>query len=125
MGPGAGIRAGIPQKLLESAKRGEIIILASFVSFTEIFYITFQEEGEDQADNRIRLMNMLPIKRVESSQELGLTAGKLKAENRISYADAWVAATAIFYDAILVHKDPEFEQLKDKINLLRLPYKRP
>ncbi|MCP4110600.1 MAG: type II toxin-antitoxin system VapC family toxin [Desulfobacteraceae bacterium] len=50
---------------------------------------------------------------VESTQELGLIAGTLKAVDRISFADTWVAATAIFYDAVLVHKDPEFEQLKD------------
>jgi hypothetical protein len=28
------------QKLLERAKKGEIVIFTSFVSFTEIFYIT-------------------------------------------------------------------------------------
>ncbi len=111
------------QMLLEKAKQREINILTSFVSFTEVFYITFQEEGEDEAKNRIRLMDMLSIKRVESTQELGLIAGTLKAVNRISFADTWVAATAIFYNAVLVHKDPEFEQLKDQITLLQLPYK--
>jgi len=47
----------------------------------------------------------------------------LKAAYRLSFADAWIAATAIFYDATLVHKDPEFEQLEDKLKALKLPYK--
>ncbi len=111
------------RRLLGQAKRQEINILASFVSFTEVYYITIQEEGEDAAENRIKLMGMLAISRVESSPDLGLIAGELKARNRISFADAWVAATAIFYNAALVHKDPEFKQLKDYITLIDLPFK--
>ena len=112
------------QKLLEQAVRGEIIVFTSFVTFTEVFYITFREKGEEEAKKRITLMQRLAITRVESSQELGLVAGRLKATHRISFADIWIAATAIFYDAILVHKDPEFEQLKDEVKRLELPYKK-
>lgn len=112
------------QRLLERAKKGEIIVFTSFVSFTEIFYITLREKGEEAAKKRIKIMNRLVITRVESSQELGLIAGRLKATHKISFADTWIAATAMFYDAILVHKDPEFEQLKDKVKVLELPYKK-
>ena len=49
---------------------------------------------------------------------------RLKSTYRLSFADTWIAATAIFYDAILVHKDPEFEQLKGKLEMLKLPYKK-
>jgi predicted nucleic acid-binding protein len=112
------------QRLLERAKKGEIIVFTSFVSFTEIFYITLREKGEEAAKKRIKIMNRLVITRVESSQELGLIAGRLKATHKISFADTWIAATAVFYDAILVHKDPEFEQLKDKVKVLELPYKK-
>lgn len=112
------------QRLLERAKKGEIIVFTSFVSFTEIFYITLREKGEEAAKKRIKIMNRLVITRVESSQELGLIAGRLKATHKISFADTWIAATAMFYDAILVHKDPGFEQLKDKVKVLELPYKK-
>ena len=100
-----------------------MIVLASFVSFTEIFYIKFQEHGEKEAGRRLQLMNKRSMTRVESFPELGITAGRLKALYRISFADAWVAATAVFYDAVLVHKDPEFELLKEEVKLLTLPYK--
>ena len=112
------------QKLLERAKKGEIIVFTLFVSFTEIFYISFREKGEGEAQKRIKLMKGLAITRVESSQELGLIAGRLKATHKISFADTWIAATAIFYGAILVHKDPEFVQLKDEVKMLELPYKK-
>jgi predicted nucleic acid-binding protein len=112
------------QELLKRAKKGEIIIFTSFVSFTEIFYITLREKGEKEAKRRVKLMNALAMTRVESSQELGLIAGRLKSTYRLSFADTWIAATAIFYDAILLHKDPEFEQLKEKLEMLQLPYKK-
>jgi len=111
------------QGILERAMTGGVIVLASFVSFTEIFYITLREQGEKEAEKRIRLMNRLSMTRVESFPELGLTAGRFKARHAVSFADAWVAATAVFYDAVLVHKDPEFEQLKEEVRLLTLPYK--
>jgi len=112
------------QKLLEEAKKERCIVFASFVSFTEIFYISLREKDEKEAKRRINLMNRLSMTRIESSSELGLIAGRLKAEHNISFADTWIAATAIFYNAVLVHKDPEFEQVEDKIKALKLPYKK-
>ena len=112
------------QKLLEEAKKEQCIVFASFVSFTEIFYISLREKDEKEAKRRINLMNRLSMTRIESSSELGLIAGRLKAEHNISFADTWIAATAIFYNAVLVHKDPEFEQVEDKIEALKLPYKK-
>jgi hypothetical protein len=38
-------------------------------------------------------------------------AAKLKAVHRVSFADAFVAATAKRVDAVLIHKGPEFAAL--------------
>jgi len=111
------------QDMLDRANKNEILVFVSFVTFTEIFYITLREKGEEEAQKRTRLMDALATTRIESSKELSLIAGRLKAAYRLSFADAWIAATAIFYDATLVHKDPEFEQLEDKLKALKLPYK--
>ncbi len=111
------------QNFLEQAKRGDIEIITSFVTYVEVYYITMQEQGEQEAKLRISLMNMLPLSTIESSPSLGLVTGRIKAAHRLSFADAWVAATALTFDAILVHKDPEFEQLKPSLKLFSLPYK--
>ena len=111
------------QKLLERAKKEEVIIFVCFATYTEIFYITFREQGQEEAQKRIKLMNRLAVTRVESSEELGLIAGRLKATSKLSFADAWIAATAVLYDSTLVHKDPEFEQLENEVKVLKLPYK--
>jgi len=50
-------------------------------------------------------------------------AASFKAAHRISFADALIAGFAAAHNAILVHKDPEYEVLKDKVKLQPLPYK--
>jgi predicted nucleic acid-binding protein len=52
-----------------------------------------------------------------------LSAGILKAQYRLSFADAFIAATAIHLDAVLIHKDPEFEALRSVLQMEILPYK--
>ena len=48
--------------------------------------------------------------------------GRLKTEYRLSVADCWIAALVVERKAILVHKDPEFEQIEAKLHVLKLPY---
>lgn len=111
------------QELLEKVRAGEVIVLASFMSFMEVYYITLQERDTEEAQARVRLMAALPILRVESTQSLGILAAELKAAHRLSVADAWIAALAKERGATLVHKDPEFEQVEAVVQVLKLPYK--
>ncbi len=41
------------QALLERARVGEIVVLTSFMSFMEVYYITLQERGQDEAQERV------------------------------------------------------------------------
>lgn len=111
------------QELLEKAKRGEVILLVSFMSFMEVYYISLQERGQAEAQERVKLLAALPVLRVESSESLGARAGAFKAAHRLSVADAWIAALAQERDATLVHKDPEFEQVESAVKAVKLPYK--
>jgi len=115
--------ADIVQDLLERAGAEEITIFVSFMSFMEVCYISLQERDESEAQERLRLMKALPVLRVESTEALGMVASQFKASYRISVSDAWIAALAKDRDAILVHKDPEFEQVEPEIKALKLPYK--
>lgn len=49
-------------------------------------------------------------------------AARLKARAGLSLGDAWNASLALLLDAELVHKDPEFDDVKG-LKSLRLPYK--
>ena len=86
--------------------------------------ITRQEQGEAEAEHRYALMKQLPVTVLwEMDEPTLLTAARLKANNRLSLADAIIAAFAIQYNAILLHKDPEFEAVADQVLLEALPYK--
>jgi len=111
------------QRILEEARTGESIVLVSFMTFMEVYYVTLQERGPEEARQRVELMVAVPALRVESNMSLGLVTAELKATHRLSVADAWIAALARDRNAILVHKDPEFEQVEDKIRVAKLPYK--
>ena len=115
--------ADIVQDLLEKTGRGEVVVLASFMSFMEVYYITLQECERSEAQERVNLIAALPILRVESNRKLGLLAGEFKQGQHLSVVDAWIAALAKERDATLVHKDPEFEQVEAMIKVLKLPYK--
>jgi predicted nucleic acid-binding protein len=91
----------------------------------EATYITQQEQGEAEADRRYALMKQLPITILwEVNEPTLLTAARLKAVHRVSLADAIIAAFAIQANAVLLHKDPEFEALAGQVTLEALPYQK-
>lgn len=111
------------QEILEWAKAGKAIVLVSFMSFMEVYYITAQERDEKEALERVNLITALPVLRIESTRPLGILAAELKATHHLSVADAWIAALAKERGATLVHKDPEFKQVESEVKALELPYK--
>ena len=111
------------ENLLIEAEKGIVDIYVSFISLTEVFYITLREKDEPLALERIKLMQSLAVKIQESDEMVNIKAGKLKARNSISLADAYIAALCQIHNGILVHKDPEYEKLASEINEYRLPYK--
>ena len=114
--------ADLVQDILQRSREGKVVVLVSFMSFMEVYYITLQERDTGEARARVDLMTSLPVLRVESTDSLGQIAGELKAKQRLSVADAWIAALARDRNAVLIHKDPDFEEIKS-IQALALPYK--
>jgi len=111
------------ENLLIDAEKGIADIYVSFISLTEVFYITMREKGELLASERVKLIQSLAVKVQESDETININAGKLKARNSISLADAYIAALCQIHNGILVHKDPEYEKLASEIKEYRLPYK--
>ena len=113
----------IVEDILNRAKKGKYNVYLSFASFMELYYITWQEKSEAAAKELIILVKSLPILRVDSNERITLLAGRIKANYKLSVADAFISATAIDKGAVLVHKDPEIEVISDYIETLELPYK--
>ena len=112
------------EDILIAAKKDKNHAYMSFISLMELYYITWQEKSETAAKEMIILVKSLPVQKVDSNERITLSAGRIKANHRLSVADAFIAATAMDKDAILVHKDPELEIIPKYIETLPLPYKR-
>lgn len=115
--------AAVVENFLIKTEMGEAEIYISIISLTEIFYISIQEKGETEALRRIGLIQLLAVQIVESYKDLNMMAGKLKAVNRISLADSFIAALCREYQGILVYKAPEFEKMSSSLKAYQLPYK--
>ncbi len=102
---------------------GRVSLHASFVSLAELQYIRTQKQGAESAAGLISWVKQQPVHWLHSDEALCEAAAKLKAAHKVSFADAFVAATALRLGAVLVHKDPEFDALAGIIKLHPLPPK--
>ncbi len=97
--------------------------LLPFVAGLETYYITLREAGAVEAERRLFLLRQLPVRWLDTVDDAVLvTAGRFKAEHRLSFADCLIAAFAAEAGATLVHKDPEYRALA-ALSQEPLPYK--
>ncbi len=111
------------ENLLIGVIDGTNELFISTVTCIEVYYISIQEQGKEVADNRIGLIESLPLTEKPLNHELIIMSGEIKAAKTMSFADSCIAGLAKFIKAILVHKDPEYEQIENEIEQLKLPYK--
>ena len=109
---------------VEHILRTGTLIYVSFMSFMEGRYRLWKSVGKDESDEFSKYLELLPIKRVDINSLIFEKSVEIKATNNLSVCDSWIIATAIATNSILVHKDPEFMQIKKKVKLKTLPYKK-
>ncbi|MFH1141751.1 MAG: PIN domain-containing protein [Chloroflexota bacterium] len=99
-------------------------VLLPFVSLMEVEYWLLRRLSPREVERNLVLVENWPAQVQESSPGWRHQAARVKAGARLSVADAWIAALAIQEGGVLVHKDPEFDQVGG-LQSLRLPYQRP
>lgn len=109
--------------VLDRAKKEKCLAVISFITLAELYYIFWQEQGESAAKELLAIVKSLPIMVVESEERLTLLAGRIKANHRLSLADAFIAATASLAGGTLIHKDPELEAVSALVVTEPLPFK--
>lgn len=110
------------ERVIELLARENILVPCT--ALLEVYYITLQEQGIEIADKRHEFIKQLPITILwEIDEPTLLTAARFKANHRVSFADSLIAGFAGNCNAVLVHKDPEFELLTDYVEMEALPYK--
>lgn len=109
--------AGAVRDLLTRAAAGEFTLLMSEINLGEVVYQTERKYGPDEAAETLVAIEALPIRMVGVTRARVLAAAHLKANHRISYADALAAALAQEYGATVVTGDPEFLSLGNKVSI--------
>ena len=80
--------------------------IMSWVNLGEVFYVLRRIYGDEEAVTAVRDMRREITCELPDETRI-LEAGRIKAEHRLSYADAFAAATAVAHDADLWTGDPE------------------
>lgn len=111
--------ADIVETILRSGRK----VSVSFMSCMEGRYRIWRNSGRAESEEFSKYLDLLPLTRINLSDLIFEKAVEIKATKSLSVCDSWIIATAIALDAILVHKDPEFEQAVDMVRLKTLPYK--
>ena len=100
-------------------------IILPWLSILEIVYISQRELGEEEALTCYALLKKLNANIIwEADEALLLNAAQIKSTHNLSLADSVIAAIANQHNAILIHKDPEYEQLQGVVEMEILPYKK-
>jgi predicted nucleic acid-binding protein len=108
---------------IEEILRGAEKVVISFMTVMECRYRLWRQSGRVKSEEFRGYFDLLPVAVIETSEVLLDLAVEIKASYTLSVADSWIIATAIHTGSVLVHKDPEFEQLAGRVRLLALPYK--
>jgi predicted nucleic acid-binding protein len=102
----------------------EETIIIPWICLLEVVYVTRRELGETEARLRYALLKALDAIFIwQTDETILLTAARLKADKRLSLADAVIAAIAVQQAGILLHKDPEYATLEDLLEMEALPSK--
>jgi ribonuclease VapC len=100
--------AGRVEAILRAPRRR---VLVSFMTRMEILYRVAVDENEDAASAAVRLLDAAGVEWVSCEPAILTEAARIKSHAGLSVADAWIAATAVVREAVLVHKDPEFRRV--------------
>lgn len=87
----------------------------SWLNAGEVYYMTARELGAAQAEVFLTRLPSVPLRLELPDAADVLSAAKLKAKHRISYADAFAAALAMRDGAALVTGDPELRTLSETV----------
>jgi predicted nucleic acid-binding protein len=106
--------------ILKEASADTVAAFLSVISLGEIYYIVARKRGEQEAGEIIEAISRLPVGLVDVTKERVLAAARVKAQHPVSYADAFVVATAIEFTATIVTGDPEFKETESRAAVLWL-----
>jgi uncharacterized protein len=103
--------------LMRSAIDGEAALFLNEINVGEVYYIVARHRSAAAADRVLDHLETLPLERVSNDYAAVLDAARVKARHRLSYADAFVVATAARLRATVVTGDREFASVEEMVDV--------
>jgi len=99
-------------RLLDDDRKDDDPPLLQIINFGKIIYRTKKDFGDAAKIRVIRSVVQLGLRIVSAPDTLVYEAAELKESYAISYADAFLLATALREGATIVTGDPEFKKVE-------------
>ena len=112
------------RQVLRTARRNQVVALLSLIAYGECLYIIEREQGLQQAQRAVGIIDQLALRVMPADRPLVFEAAHVKARYRLSYADAFSVALAARHHGRVMTGDPEFEAVESEIPVLWLPDRR-
>jgi predicted nucleic acid-binding protein len=110
------------RRYLEDSEHGKIALYMSKINEGEVFYKLYKYLGAEVAAGFRADMKkgLFPIQVVSVNDRRAEAASEVKARFNVSYADAFCIGLAQEMGLPVITGDPEFENVRDIINVKRL-----
>ena len=99
------------KNLLTEIARNESEGYISAINLGEIYYMISRKSNSKNAEFAIAAVKQMPIHIIEPDIKMCLDAAQIKANYKLSYADAFAASLTIAKKATLITGDKEFDNL--------------
>jgi len=112
--------AGVIKRLFDREDIARSYINISWINLGEVYYIVSRSKGREAAADVLDDIHLLPLTLHEPSKADILAAAKLKAEHKLSYADAFAVSLAQNLRGTLFTGDPEILLLDGTVKINKL-----
>jgi ribonuclease VapC len=104
-------------RVLQGARKKQVTVLFCLINYGECLYITEREQGLQQAQRAVGIIDQLPIRVVAPDRSLVFAAANIKAQYPVSYADAFSIALTKKTGARVITGDPKFKSVESEISI--------
>lgn len=105
------------RKVIQTCQSSNLKAIFNVINLGELFYITNRRSGKSKSEELLKIIEYMPIEIFQVNHVFVLEAAAIKAENKLSYADAFCVNTALQNKGTVLTGDPEFKAVQDIVKI--------
>ena len=106
------------QDMLSKAAGSERNLLMTTINLGEVYYLLIRDDGFEDANKILKIIETLPIDFVEVDVELTKQAAVYKATRKLPFADCFAAALAKLHKGELITADKDFKAIENEVKVV-------